>query len=287
MQANPKYKNLDNSFWSYIRFIGDKLGYSKRNKIINYKKEDVIDCLHNYDLDIDPTKLNLVMDYLSYRNDVLTNYIEPHLMDLDEAEQKFFKLKDQLTNSKHVFLSPQPMNKQKGDKKKLAFFTCAINLITENAINEFNDQHNSNITCDYDPHNLTFITDDKNTKYLKDTYSRRFDGAIPSLNSPVSIWEIKEYYYTTTFGSRIADGVYETQLDGYEVKNTTGFKPIHNFLIDGYSTWWLKGKSYLCRIVDTLNMGLVNEVIFGNEIYSIWPQRVKEFCEKQYQRSNN
>ena len=122
---------------------------------------------------------------------------------------------------------------------------------------------------------------------MKDTYSRRFDGAIPSLNSPVSIWEIKEYYYTTTFGSRIADGVYETQLDGYEVKTTIGFKPIHNFLIDGYSTWWLKGKSYLCRIIDTLNMGLVNEVIFGNEIYSLWPQRVKEFCEKQYQRSNN
>ena len=79
------------------------------------------------------------MDYLAYRNDVLTNYIEPHLMDLDEAERRFFELKNQLANSKHIFLSPQPMNKQKGNKKKLAFFTCAINLITENAINEFND----------------------------------------------------------------------------------------------------------------------------------------------------
>lgn len=29
--------------------------------------------------------------------------------------------------------------------------------------------------------------------------------------------EIKEYYYTTTFGSRVAGGVYETLLDGMEL----------------------------------------------------------------------
>ena len=36
--------------------------------------------------------------------------------------------------------------------------------------------------------------------------------------NPIAIWEIKEYYYTTTFGSRIADGVYETPLDGMELE---------------------------------------------------------------------
>ena len=31
-------------------------------------------------------------------------------------------------------------------------------------------------------------------------------------------WEIKEYYGTTTLGSRVADGVYETMLDGLELR---------------------------------------------------------------------
>jgi hypothetical protein len=44
------------------------------------------------------------------------------------------------------------------------------------------------------------------------------DGAFPSVVNPIAIWEIKGYYYTTTFGSRVADGVYETLLDGMELE---------------------------------------------------------------------
>lgn len=285
MRANKDYINLDPSFWGYIRFIGDKMGYSSRKEgILTYSKDQIIKCLSKYDLEIDSATLEKVVQYLNYRKQVLMNFVEPHLMDLEEAESNFYDLKNNILSSGKKFISPQPMNKQKGEKKKPAFFTCAINLLTEQAINDFNSENNTNITCDYDPHNLTFLTEDDNPKLLKDTYSRRFDGAIPSLNTPVAIWEIKEYYYTTTFGSRIADGVYETQLDGYEVRNTVGSKPIHSFLIDGYTTWWGMGKSYLCRIIDTLHMGLVNEVIFGKEIYEEWPKEVKEFCELQNKR---
>ncbi len=34
-----------------------------------------------------------------------------------------------------------------------------------------------------------------------------------------AVWEIKEYYDSITFGSRIADGVYETMLDGKSLQN--------------------------------------------------------------------
>ena len=44
------------------------------------------------------------------------------------------------------------------------------------------------------------------------------DGGFPSITNPLAIWEVKEYYYTTTFGSRVADGVYETLLDGMEIE---------------------------------------------------------------------
>ena len=287
MKANKHYLNQESSFWGYIRFIGDRLGYSSRKEgILTFSSEQIQECLEQYNLDIDSETLTNVVDYLKYRKDILTSFVEPHLMDLDEAESRYYELKRKLDSTGKVYTSPQPMNKQKGNKRKLAFFTCAINLLTEDAINEFNSANNSNIICDYDPHHLMYLTEDDDPRYLKTTYSRRFDGAIPSLKSPAAIWEIKEYYYTTTFGSRIADGVYETQLDGYELKNTMGLTPIPTFFIDGYTTWWGMGKSYLCRIIDTLHMGLVNEVIFGKEIYEAWPEKIQEYCQLQYNKNN-
>lgn len=50
------------------------------------------------------------------------------------------------------------------------------------------------------------------------TLSRRVDGAFTRVVNPIAIWEIKEYYYSEeNFGSRIADSVYESQLDGMEL----------------------------------------------------------------------
>ena len=45
-------------------------------------------------------------------------------------------------------------------------------------------------------------------KHIYINTSRRFDGAYPNIINPRIVWEIKEYYYATTFGSRVADGVY-------------------------------------------------------------------------------
>ena len=92
------------------------------------------------------------------------------------------------------------------------------------------------------------------------------------------MWEIKEYYGTTTFGSRVADGVYETMLDGEELKELEekeNIKIKHYLIVDDKFTWWDKGKSYLCRIIDILNSGLVDEVIFGREILDRWPKIMK------------
>ena len=91
------------------------------------------------------------------------------------------------------------------------------------------------------------------------------DGAFPSAVNPVAVWEIKEYYYTTTFGSRVADGVYETLLDGMELEELREHEGIdvrHYLMVDAYFTWWECGRSYLCRIVDMLRMGYVDEVLF-------------------------
>ena len=116
------------------------------------------------------------------------------------------------------------------------------------------------------------------------TLARRVDGAFPTAVNPIAIWEIKEYYYTTTFGSRVADGVYETLLDGMELEEleaSAGYLIDHVLFIDGRYTWWECGRSYLCRMIDMLHMGYVDEIIFGNEVIDRLPLLVQEWMQRR------
>ena len=114
------------------------------------------------------------------------------------------------------------------------------------------------------------------------TLARRVDGAFPSAINPVAVWEIKEYYHTTTFGSRVADGVYETLLDGMELEElrcSEGIDVKHYLVLDDRFTWWDCGRSYLCRIIDMLHMGYVDEVLFGREVVERLPVLVKGWVQ--------
>ncbi len=163
------------------------------------------------------------------------------------------------------------MNKQKEEKKDHAFLTCVVNMLIE--------KHSGGADCDYDPRKLTTIT--KDGVPLR-TLARRVDGAFPRSVNPVAIWEIKEYYYTTTFGSRVADGVYESLLDGLELEELRESHNVdvkHYLIVDAYETWWGKGKAYLCRMVDMLHMGYVDELLFGSEVEERIPILVKEWMK--------
>jgi hypothetical protein len=204
-------------------------------------------------------------EYFTYRAEVLNTYVEPRLMDDRKAKQVF---RDHLTRLKPS--CPIPVNKQKGAKKTPAYLTGLVNMIIE--------ANSKGLPCDYDPHQLTILT--RNGLPLR-TLARRVDGAFPSSVNPIAIWEIKEYYYTTTFGSRVADGIYETLLDGLELEELEeheGIKIQHYLIIDAHDTWWAKGKSYLCRIIDLLHMGLIDEALFGYEVVERLPSLVTEWA---------
>ena len=90
----------------------------------------------------------------------------------------------------------------------------------------------------------------------------------------------KEYYYTTTFGSRVADGVYETLLDGMELEELREHEQIkiqHYLITDARYTWWECGKAYLCRMFDMLHMGYTDEILFGREVVEEMPRIVAEW----------
>jgi hypothetical protein len=265
---------MPKNFWAYVRTISQGCGYTERKtKAVKIPTIDAItDTFNKLGLDSSEILINgsltefgsKLLGYFEYRANILNDYVKPRLMDKNRAKQVFDKLHSELNPS-----CPLPMNKQKGEKKAHAFFTCIINMIIENKIN--------GKICDYDPRELTTIT--KNGYPLR-TLARRVDGAYPSAVNPKAIWEIKEYYYTTTFGSRVADGVYETLLDGMELSELLeheGEKVYHYLMIDDYFTWWDCGRSYLCRIIDMLHMGYADEILFGYEVVERLPEVIEEW----------
>lgn len=281
MQAFPEFAHMPTSFWALVKFVSETLGYTlrKQNLVRAYSYEEIYDLLEDHGIPADEDTVNAVHDYCCMRAEILNEYVRDMLMDAEIARHYFEELYD--LHRDQGYLCKCPMNKQSGTMKKVNYFTAMVNIIAERTIRESASYVDTGeLAFDDDPRGLVYVFDDDN--YIIGASSRRFDGAYPNIINPKMVWEIKEYYYATTFGSRVADGVYETQLDGYEFRDIArrSRKPImHVFFIDAYKTWWEDGKSYLCRIVDILNSGLVDEVIVGREVFDRWPEVLNSVIE--------
>ena len=276
MKAFDVFKDSDASFWAFVRYISEYFGYTDRKKgaVKKYFDYEIKVLCNTKGINASDDMIKNAALYSEMRADLLNSRAKSNLMDAATTKQEFSELETvyRLGNY-HCKL---PMNKQSGAMKQIAYLTAIINIIAEKTIREIsgNEFH---LGFDDDPRGLTYVLDQDNK--IIGASSRRFDGAYPGIKNPKLVWEIKEYYYTTTFGSRIADGVYETQLDGFEFKelyDRTGRKVYHVLFIDGYRTWWVQGKSYLCRLVDAINSGVVDEVIIGREVFSRWPDLLRE-----------
>jgi len=273
MKPNDIFLRLPKTFWAGVRLISQEIGYTEKgtNQIKIPSLRKIESKLDKYGIDLDllqSQKINthrfetLLQDYFAYRADVLNSYVAPRLMDAKKAKRVFSEHFAKLKPSRSV-----PLNKQTGLKKAPAYLTGLVNMLIE--------ANSEGFPCDYDPRQLTVVT--KDNLPLR-TLARRVDGAFPSSINPIAVWEIKEYYYTTTFGSRVAGAVYETLLDGLELEELAeheGVNVKHYLIVDAYDTWWKQGKSYLCRIIDLLHMGLIDEALFGYEVVERLPSIVK------------
>ena len=274
MQPFSEYKSLDRSFWAHVKLVSERLRYSDRktNQLRRYSTQDVEGCLQEAGLSpahlYDPLPgqtaplADTLVGYLNRRAETLEEVVQPVLMDRDQAAAEFRALRKRLKPKCAL-----PMNKQKGKKRHHAYLVGIVNMLTEHALEgrPFDDE----------PRGLTLIT--KNGRPIR-MLSRWMDGAYPSRVNPYAVWEVKEYYGTTTFGSRVADGVYETMLDGEELAELQArenIKVYHYLMVDDRFTWWDCGRSYLCRIIDMLHIGLVDEALFGREVLARWPTVVK------------
>jgi len=276
MQPFSEFFGEDPTFWANVRFISERLGYSHRRtkRLRHYTFEAIVDCYGRNGLD--PALIfnrttgeatgfgNRLLTYLNKRNQEIETVVIPNLMDRDQARREFEQLRERLHPRCKL-----PMNKQKGEKRHFLYLTGIVNMLTEEILGSG--------SFDDDPHGLTIFTD--GSKPIR-TFGRWLDGAYPRLIDPKAIWQVKEYYGTTTFGSRVADAVYETMLDGEqikELKEKTRRHVLHYLIVDDRYTWGELGKSYLCRIVDILHEGLIDEALFGKEVLTRWPEIVKSW----------
>jgi hypothetical protein len=285
---NSRFTKRDKQFWAYVRSLSQKIGYVERLKqrkgLVGQvgpikvpspteMKAALLAIQLNPDFIVDsrgmPTKLGReLIEYFDYRAKVLNTFAERQLMHAHEAKELFERLQARY-KSKRV----APLNKQSKEKKKPAYLTAIVNMLIESSI--------EGMPCDYDPQKLTTVT--RGGAPFR-TLARRVDGAFPSPVNPIAVWEIKEYYYTTTFGSRVADGVYETLLDGMEIEEINSTSPAkehirHYLIVDAHFTWWTKGRPYLCRIVDMLHMGYIDEVLFGREVVDRLPILARQWMK--------
>ena len=261
MKPNEHFLGRPARFWAHAKYISEKAGYSLRdNKQLKiYQPVDALAALRSRELEHDNELIEDVLAYLNWRADVLNKHVSRQFMDRDQAAAECDKL--------FRFIRPQkplPMNKQKGEKRHPAYLSAMVAMIAEKVLgpNGFVD----------DARKLSILT---HKGKLEEIFSRRFDGAYPDTENPDAVWEVKEYYGTTTFGSRVADGVYETLLDGYElegVRKRHGRNIAHYLFIDDRFTWWECGRSYLCRMIDMLHTAHVDEIFFGREVITDWEE---------------
>lgn len=279
MRPIPRFLDKPKSFWASVRSLSQKIGYSKKGVIVVPTIAQMVDAFEKLGLDSksivsDGRQSQLatdLLDYFSERSRILMNEVEPRLLNADQAKDLF-----ETTRAEFDHRCPIPMNKQKGEKRAEAFLTALVNMMIERQIGD--------LSCDYDPRELTTITRDG---VPLRTMARRMDGAFPSPINPIAVWEIKEYYYTTTFGSRVSGGVYETLLDGLEIEELAEHEGIdlkHYLMVDAHYTWWECGKSYLCRMFDSLHMGYADEILFGREVVEELPRIVAEWVEIYHRR---
>lgn len=294
MRADIRFADQGSVFWAYVRAITEALGSARRgsDEVAAYSIDQMVAALRGMGRSTEvlgtsaaPSSLGVTLqDYFGYRAAVLNETVRRDLMIADEARQLYEEVLELVgaptpvplidrkgtTVAEVVTVAGQqvrvPMNKQTGEKRAPSYLTGIVSVLIAHEL--------QGRECDYDPRRIPVVDHDGS---LYAALSRRMDGSYPSTVNPVAMWEIKEYYYTTTFGSKISDGVYITALDGFErreVEAVTGIPIDHLVMVDAYDTWWGKGKAYLCRFVDLINMGLVDEVLFGREVVRRIPEVV-------------
>jgi hypothetical protein len=278
LKPEPRFQKQPRDFWAVVKLVSEQLGYTEKkdrndkeapHRIKRYSAASVAECLRKRGLNdratIERGWDRLLAEYSEHRADLLERVIEPALMNREQAKAAY----DEMRAKKIEWRCPESLNIQTGEKRHPKYLGGLVNMVAELALGD--------ATFDCNPGGLTTVT--RGRVPLR-TLTRRVDGAYPTINDPFAIWEVKEFYGTTTFGSRVADGIYESMLDGTELAELREAEKIdikHYLMMDDHFTWWGLGRSFLVRAVDMLHGDLLDELFFGRQVLTEWPETVKSW----------
>ena len=214
MRPDGRFRNQPKTFWAHVRSLSEALGYTERGtgtiKVHGLSKIRAgltylgLNTNHVLDNRGRPTEFGKrLADYYEYRASVLNTFVEPRLMDAEDARHLFDEVRARCKPPASIL----PLNKQKGEKKTHAFLTGLVNMMIH--------ERSPELPVTFDPRFLTTVTRDGEP--LR-TLARRVDGACPGVVNPIAIWEIKEYWGKTKGGSKMSDAVYECHLVGRELR---------------------------------------------------------------------
>lgn len=188
MRADDRFLNQPKHFWAHVRSISERIGYTARksNQIRVPTIAEIVAAMESLELGTThlatnsekPTRLGQsLVDYFEFRASVLNQRVEPLLMDSAAAARLYNEIKRRTRSALAI-----PMNKQKGKKRKPAYFTAIINMLIDETLR--------GEPCDSSPRRLTTFTE--GAVPLR-TLARWVDGAFPCAVNPIAVWVIKEY----------------------------------------------------------------------------------------------
>lgn len=91
MKAFPEFSMKDNSFWSLIRFISEKLGYTNRRTglVSSYSPEEIALLCNREHIIVSDEVIMKASLYLQKRAYVINNTVQNNLMNAEQAEEVF------------------------------------------------------------------------------------------------------------------------------------------------------------------------------------------------------
>lgn len=257
MNVNEKWRGLGwrHPLWDYVRFysVVRAQGGKVRERWEEKLRGSTMEIDANHDLAIPDGHADLFFDYLDRREKDFDNAVNS-LRTEEEALAFCDRIGAEVTKTR-----TQSQDHHQSSKAMVA----AVSYIAGEHCLERGLDFNvaPSRRCVWLVNNWLHVT------------ARNLDGAIPSLDSPELIWEIKEYWGKTKGGSKMSDAVYECALVGRELREfeeRSGASRIpHAVFLDGKDQWASRS-SDLRRFIDLFHQGIIDHLFVGREVETEW-----------------
>jgi len=246
--------------WDYVRFYsvvqaqGKKLRETWKEKL----QKNVMEIDKDHDLPVDPKDAKLFFEYLDEREADLrtaTNLLRTE----EEALAYCDRLGVEVTNTR---------TRSQDHHQSSKALVAAVSYIAGE------HRRSRGLRVDVAPTRRCVWLEGNHLHVT----ARNIDGAIPSLESPEAIWEIKEYWGKTKGGSKMSDAVYECALVGRELREfeerTGAPHVLHIAFVDGKEQWSHRA-SDLRRFIDLFHKGIIDHLMVGRDVETEWKKLLR------------